>query len=157
METNRKLAHIEIIKEIKEIPGAQNIEVAQVLGWQCVIAKKDNFKVGDKIIYIEIDSVLPEKPEFEFLRSRNFRVRTIKLKGQVSQGLVIPLTILDSYVKKKGGLKFIKSALESGDDVTEYLGITKYLTPSEREEITQQEKKLANEKNKLKKFMENRY
>lgn len=139
MEPNRKLAHIEKIEWIKPIEGADNIQVCGVLGWECVIAKKDNFKVGDKIIYIEIDSVLPAKPEYEFLRDRKFRVRTIKLKGQVSQGLVIPLTILDSYVKEKGGLKFIKSALEFGDDVTEYLGITKYLTPSEREECKKAE------------------
>ena len=140
MEQERKLAHIEIIEDIKPIQGADKIEVAKILGWECVIAKKDNFKVGDKIAYIEVDSVLPDKPEYEFLRDRKFRVRTIKLKGQVSQGLVLPLP--DS-------LKFNLV----GTDVTSYFEITKYLTPSEREEITQQERKLANEKNKLKKFM----
>ena len=90
------------------------------------------FNVGDKIIYVEVDSVMPEKPEYEFLRDRKFRVRTIKLRGQVSQGLVLPLPN-DSYLKKYG------SSFEIGEDVTELLGITKYLTPSEREEISQQE------------------
>ena len=145
MESKRKLAHVEVIESLSPIIGADKIEVAKVLGWECVI-KKGEFNVGDKIIYIEVDSVMPEKPEYEFLRDRKFRVRTIKLRGQVSQGLVLPLPN-DSYLKKYG------SSFEIGEDVTELLGITKYLTPSEREEISQQERKLANEKNKLKKFM----
>ena len=145
MESKRKLAHVEVIESLSPIIGADKIEVAKVLGWECVI-KKGEFNVGDKIIYVEVDSVMPEKPEYEFLRDRKFRVRTIKLRGQVSQGLVLPLPN-DSYLKKYG------SSFEIGEDVTELLGITKYLTPSEREEISQQERKLANEKNKLKKFM----
>ena len=153
MNEKRKLAHIEKIEWIRPIEGADRIEVCGVLGWECVIAKKDNFKVGDTIIYIEIDSILPERPEFEFLRDRKFRIRTVKLRGQISQGLVLPLSTLDSYVKEKGGLKFIKSVLGPGDDVTNYLGITKYISPSEREEIAQQEINLLSEKNKLKKFM----
>lgn len=142
MNEERKLAHIEKIEWIKPIEGADKIEVCGVLGWECVIAKKDNFKVGDKIIYVEIDSVMPERPEFEFLRDRKFRVRTVKLCGQVSQGLVLPLSLLD---------KNTKVVLEG--DVTEILGITKYLSPSEREELFQQEKKISNANNKLKKFM----
>lgn len=122
----RKLAHIEIISDIKEIPNAQNIEIAVVLGWQCVV-KKGEFKVGDKIIYVEVDSVLPDKPEYEFLRDRKFRIRTIKLKGQISQGLILPLP--DMW-----------KIFEMGTDVTNALGITKYLSPSEREEISSQEK-----------------
>ena len=138
----RNLAHVEIIESITPIKGADKIEVVRVLGWECVV-KKDEFKVGDKIIYIEVDSILPDKPEFEFLRDRKFRVKTIKLKGQVSQGLVIPV---------EGSMPF-PSKLQVGQDVTEFLGITKYLSPSEKEEFLQQERKIANEKNKLKKFM----
>lgn len=140
MEENfRKLAHIELIESLTPIEGADKIEVAQVLGWQCVV-KKGEFNVGEKIIYIEVDSVVPDEPQFEFLRDRKFRVRTIKLKGQVSMGLVIPIPkpLKDNAI---------------GTDVTSYLNITKYLSPSEQEEISQQARKLANEKNKLKKFM----
>ena len=150
----RKLAHIEIIKALRPIPGADKIEVAEVLGWECVV-KKDEFKVGDKIIYIEIDSILPERPEYEFLRDRKFRIKTIKLKGQISQGLILPLKNLDVFYD----VKFLDNKTldgynySIGDDVTNQMGITKYLTLSEREEISQQERKLANEKNKLKKFM----
>lgn len=149
--SERKLAHIEIIEELREIPGADKIEVAKVLGWECVV-KKGEFKVGDKVIYVEVDSVMPDRPEYEFLRDRKFRIRTIKLRGVVSQGLVLPVTVLKGNNKywAEPGIGFFGDV---GDDVTEALGITKYLSPSERDEISQQERKLANEKNKLKKFM----
>lgn len=137
---DRKLAHIEKIEWITHIDGADKIELCGVLGWQCVIAKKDNFQVGDTVIYCEVDSVMPEKPEFEFLRDRKFRVRTIKLKGQVSQGLVLPISILNNKVN-------------IGDDVTDQLGITKYLSPSEQDEIQRQENAIKLEKSKLKKFL----
>lgn len=136
----RKLAHVEKIEALTPIEGADRIEVAHVLGWECVV-KKGEFKVGDEIVYIEIDSVVPDKPEFEFLRDRKFRVRTIKLRKQISQGLVVPLSVLPS------NLYF------EGDDVTEVLGITKYLTPSEIADIEAEERAIRNDKNKLRKFM----
>lgn len=110
----RKLASIQEIKKLETIPEADKIVKATVLGWELVVLK-DEFKVGDKCIYIEIDSVVPEREEFEFLRCRKFRIKTIKLKGQVSQGLALPLN------------KFLpKGDYKIGDDVTELLGITKY-------------------------------
>lgn len=107
----RKLATIREIKDIQPIEGADRIEVATVDGWQVVI-KKGEFKVGDKIIYIEIDSIVPEREEFEFLRDRKFRVRTIKLRKQISQGLIMPLSILGNYGKliydKEGNIKALE-------------------------------------------------
>lgn len=94
----RKLAHIEVITALNPIQGADKIEVADVLGWKCVV-KKGEFKVGEKIVYIEVDSVMPAIPEFEFLKERNYRIKTIKLKGQVSMGLVLPLSILNTVGK----------------------------------------------------------
>lgn len=112
----RKLAHIEVIEKIDPIPDADSIEVAQVLGWKCVI-KKGEFSVGDKVIYIEVDSILPDKPEFEFLRPRGFRIRTIKLRKQISQGLILSVKSLpEGY----------KGSLRVGTDVTDALEITKY-------------------------------
>lgn len=137
--SERKLAHIEMITALSPIEGADRIEVATVLGWQCVV-KKGEFKVGQRIVYVEVDSIMPEKPEYEFLRDRKFRIKTIKLKGQISQGLVIVLP-------KTWDTRPI------GMDVTVDLGIEKYLTPSERSEEGEQAKKIANERNKLKKFM----
>lgn len=126
----RRLAHIEKIEALSSIEGAEKIEVAQVLGWQCVV-KKNEFKVGDTVVYVEVDSIMPQTPEFEFLRDRKFRVKTIKLRGQVSQGLVLPLS---EDVEKA----YHTGKLNIGDDVTDMLGIRKYLMPSEREEMRQE-------------------
>lgn len=112
----RKLASVQRILELRPIEGADRIEMARVLGWALVI-KKGEFKVGDLCVYVEIDSKLPEQPEFEFMRDRKFRVKTVKLRGQVSQGIVFPLSILSGY-----------SAIE-GEDVTGHLGIVKYEPP----------------------------
>ncbi|MEF9984535.1 MAG: RNA ligase family protein [Oscillospiraceae bacterium] len=110
----RRLATIRTISAITPIENADAIEKALVDGWEVVIAKKDNFKVGDKIVYIEIDSIVPDRPEFEFLRDRKFRVRTIKLRKQISQGLIMPMSILP-----KGNYKI-------DDDVTDIIGVKKY-------------------------------
>ena len=117
----RKLASIELIDKLEPIPNADNILKATVKGWECVVAKKDNFSVGDKVIYIEVDSVCPPKPEFSFLKERKYRVKTIKLRKQISQGLILPM----SYLKKDYAV---------GTDVTAELGITKYDPQAEAEE-----------------------
>lgn len=129
----RQLATIRTIASTSPIQGADRIEVAQVDGWECVV-KKGEFEVGQHIVYVEVDSVMPERPEFEFLRDRKFRVRTIKLRGQVSQGLVLPLDILPD-----GNYKL-------GDDVTELLGVTKYDPQAQQEALlmTKQPKTPAN-------------
>ena len=79
---SRKLASIQKVVSVGPIKDAEKIEKVTVLGWE-LVAKKGEFKPGDLVVYIEIDSILPEKPEFEFMRERKFRVRTIKLRGQV--------------------------------------------------------------------------
>lgn len=109
----RKLVSVQKISEIKPIPNAESIEVAKVLGWS-VVVQKGEFEVGDNVVYAEIDSVFPEKEEFEFLRPRQFRIRTIKLRKQVSQGICFPLSILPpgEYVE--------------GQDVTDLVGVYKY-------------------------------
>ncbi len=113
----RKLASIQKISKLESIEGADSIVKATVLGWQLVV-KKGEFNIGDLCVYCEIDSVLPEKPEFDFLKPRKMRIRTIKLRGQISQGICFPLSILPSDVK-----------IEEGKDVTAILGITKYEPP----------------------------
>jgi len=128
----RKLSTIQKIKEILPIEGADAIELVIVNGWKVVVAKNVGHKVGDYVIYCEIDSFLPIKEEFEFLRkssykkmadgSEGFRLRTIKLRGQVSQGLIIPINVLMNY--KNFIIEF-----EEGSDVSEILGITKYEPP----------------------------
>jgi hypothetical protein len=138
--TVRKLATVREIKEIRQIAGADSIEVAIVDGWECVVKKSDAFKAGDKVVYIEVDSIVPERPEFEFLRDRKFRVKTIKLRKQISQGLVISMDILgrDFYSR--------------GEDVTDVLGITKHDPEADQEAKLLQSKTLAT-KNPLVKFL----
>jgi RNA ligase (TIGR02306 family) len=125
----RKLASIRIISNLQPIEGADKIEVATVDGWKVVVAKDVEHKVGDMVIYCEIDSFLPIREEFEFLRKSSyrkmgdqegFRLRTIKLRGQVSQGLILP--IKDIQLPNKDLLKV-------GMDVTKELGIVKYEPP----------------------------
>ena len=86
----RTLASIETISELNPISGADKIEVARIKGWN-VVVKKGQFEVGNKVVYCEVDSILPERPEFEFLKDKHYRIRTVKLRGQVSQGICFPL------------------------------------------------------------------
>lgn len=121
----RKLASIQRIWEIAPIEGADRIELAHVLGWQCVV-NKGQFEPMDLAVYFEIDSFLPIRPEFEFMRSSSyrktdimgegFRIRTMRFRGQISQGLVLPLSVFPQ----------IPADIELGADVTELLGIKKW-------------------------------
>jgi hypothetical protein len=115
-----KLAYVETIKALKPISGADKIECAEVLGWECVTTK-GQFRVGDKIIFCEVDCVMPDLEPFAFLRDRKFRIRTIRLRSQISQGLVLPLSVINEVDPN-----FDISKLHVGDDVTEVLRITKY-------------------------------
>jgi RNA ligase (TIGR02306 family) len=128
----RKLATIRKIKEINPIEGADAIELAVVDGWQVVVAKNVGHQVGDLVVYCEIDSFLPIEPEFEFLRKSSykkmgdqegFRLKTIKLRGQISQGLILPYSVIPIA-------QFATAAdLPEGMDVSEMLGIVKYEPP----------------------------
>jgi len=122
----RKLASIQKIINIRNIPNADRLQIANVLGWQVVIPK-DQYKENETIIMIEIDSFLPIHPAFEFMRKQyyrkfengteGFRVRTTRLRGQLSQGLVMPLTLLPT------------GEYDVGQDVTDPLRIFKYEPP----------------------------
>jgi RNA ligase (TIGR02306 family) len=129
--SERKLATIRTVSEILPIEGADTIVIAKVDGWQCVV-KKDEFEVGQKAVYFEIDSFLPIDPRFEFLRKscyknpeqgkEGFRLKTIRLKGALSQGLLMP-------VSKFPELNEISSELLDGEDITETLKVTKWDPP----------------------------
>lgn len=113
----RKLASIQRIKALEPIEGADAIEKATVLGWQLVV-KKGEYQVGDLMVYCEIDSLLPERPEFEFMKPRGMLVRTIRLRGQVSQSICFPLSFLSD------NFPVVEDA-----DCTDELGIIKYEPP----------------------------
>jgi RNA ligase (TIGR02306 family) len=147
----RKLASIRVISDLTPIEGADKIELATIDGWEIVVAKDVGHKVGDKVVYCEIDSFLPIREEFEFLRKSSykkmgeqegFRLKTIKLRGQVSQGLILPLNVLKTteiiqtkITKQVWGNQIELFAedgtpmVDIGDDVTEVLGIVKYEPP----------------------------
>ncbi len=130
----RKLATIQTITAIEPIKNADSIELARILGW-AVVVKRGEHHVGDKVIYCEIDSLLPECQEFEFLRSNcykpaqidaagkvtvpaGFRIRTVKLRGQFSQGICFPVSMV------RDG-----DSLPVGTEVTADLGIVKWEPP----------------------------
>lgn len=136
----RKLASIQIIKNLEPIEGRDRIELATVQGWKVIVGKGD-FKVGDRCVYIEIDSVLPDKPEFEQARKRSNRVRTMKMAGVYSQGIVYPLTILPNMIDDN---TISYNQYHEGDDVTEILGITKYDEYAEEEPKVKANKKKYN-------------
>ena len=118
----RKLASVQTIKTVTSIFHPQDETLTSLelvtfesIGWQCV-TKRGEFQVGDKAIYIEISSIVPEHPVFEFLRSKKFKVKTIRLLGVLSQGLALPLSILETL-----GVGF--GEYNDGDDVTELIGV----------------------------------
>lgn len=121
----RKLASIQRVWKIEPIEGADRIELAHVLGWQCVV-NKGQFKPMDVAVYFEIDSFLPIRDVFEFMRASSykktdimgegFRLRTMRFRGQISQGLLLPL---DRFPE-------IPESADVGDDVTDLLQVRKW-------------------------------
>ena len=121
----RKLASIQRIWKIEPIEGADRIELAHVLGWQCVV-NKGQFQPMDIGVYFEIDSFFPIRPEFEFMRATSykksdvmgegFKLRTMRFRGEISQGLLLPLSQFPQ----------IPAETEIGTDVTELIGVKKW-------------------------------
>lgn len=123
----RKLASIRRVHEITPIEGADRIVLAKIDGWQ-VITQKTNYQEGDLCVYFEIDAFLPVEERYEFLRKGcfkttsnlgdGFRIKTMKMRGELSQGLSLPLS---EFPECQG--------LEEETDVTELLKVQKYEKP----------------------------
>jgi len=114
--SERKLASIQTITEILPIDGADKIVCVKILGWQCV-ALKTEFSVNDKCVFFEIDSVLPIASWNDHLRKdpiKPLRIKTIRLRGVLSQGLALPISILP------------QGEYEVGQDVTSLINVEKY-------------------------------
>lgn len=126
----RKLASVVVVNAIEPIAGADAIELARIAGWQCVI-KKGELRAGERAVYLEIDSVPPDDERFRWLwtkkgatpiegtRPASFRIRTLRLRGALSQGLLLPLASAG-----------VPAEASVGDDVTALLGVTKYEPPA---------------------------
>lgn len=115
----RKLATIRKITNIVPIENCDNIALAIVDGWT-VIIKKSEFSIGDSCVFFEIDSFLPLEPRYEFLKKttkfdgkEGYRIKTMKMKGVLSQGLALPLTMFPEV-------------FTNDDDVTNRLNIIKF-------------------------------
>lgn len=130
----RKLATIRKIVDIKPIDGADAIECAQIDGWK-VVVKKGEFQIGQLATYIEVDAFVPHevapflskgKEPREFNGIKGERLRTIKLRGQVSQGLLLPI---EGTKTSSGALLDHECKWSEGEDVTDILGIQKYEAP----------------------------
>lgn len=107
----RKLVTVRKVDAISSIPDADAIECATVEGWT-VVVKKNEFSVNDPCVFFEIDSFLPiEDERFAFLaknkitwqEKEGIRLRTMKLRGQLSQGLILPLTVFPEIMLQIDG------------------------------------------------------
>lgn len=140
IKEGRKLVTIRKINAIDPIEGADMIVKATVDGWD-VVVKKGEFNAGDFCVFLEIDSFVPvETPQFAFLTGsadkidetgvRRFRLRTRKLRGVVSQGLALPT----SHFQNELGLiaESLEVLEESRDGIEQFLNVTKYERPDER-------------------------
>jgi RNA ligase (TIGR02306 family) len=123
----RSLASVQKVGSITPIEDSDFLELAHVLGWQCVV-KKGEFEPGELAVYYEVDSFLPGEERYEFLRKtswrdnadngQGFRIKTLKLRGQLSQGLLLPLAGFPEL-----------AGCSAGDDVTEILKVKKWYVP----------------------------
>lgn len=127
----RKLASIQQIAEVAPIPNADNLVKYRINGWW-VVDRKDVYKVGDLIVYLEVDSWVPHelapflskgKEPREFNGVKGERLRTIKLRGALSQGLILPIP------EQISTFGYIYDIPPVGTDVTELLSIQKYEKP----------------------------
>ena len=112
-----KLASIEIISDIQPHPNADKLDLAKVLGYTCIV-EKDKYKVGDAVVLIQPDTVLPDKPWAEVFKKKSGRVRAIKLRGVFSFGIVMPLSTW-----------FTSNIPQVGDEVSDLINVTKYEAP----------------------------
>ena len=125
----RELAYVVAIDEIRPIPNYDRVEHARVGGWW-VIVKKDQFKVGDLAIYIEVDAKVPEQEPFMFLEPKHFKVKTLKMCKVISQGLLMHPADFGWNLGKADGVdngSIIiagSKTFKLGDFVTEFLKIT---------------------------------
>jgi RNA ligase (TIGR02306 family) len=115
-----KLASIEIIKNIRKHPNADSLDLAEILGWQ-VIVQKDLHNEGDSVVFITIDSIIPNVSWSESFQDKKnpdkqIRIKNIKLRGEYSSGIVLPISKFPE----------LKDAV-IGQDVTTQLGVVKYV------------------------------
>lgn len=115
------IASIQKIAEVKKHPNADALDIIRVLNYECIV-KRNEYKVGDLVVFIEPDTVLPDKPWAAFYKAKSNRVKAIKLRGEWSFGIVESL-------KKLGLDNPNEYAFIEGDDIAQLLGVIKYEPP----------------------------
>jgi RNA ligase (TIGR02306 family) len=127
---NDKLATIQRIKNIRKHPNADSLSIGDVLGWQVIFNHEQNsYQNDDLIVYIGIDTIVPDKPEFAFLKDKHFRIKPIRLRGEPSNGIIFPTSILPMFKKAEGAATSVFEKYQEGEDVTTILDIKKYEKP----------------------------
>lgn len=130
--SDRVMASVRRISEIKQHPNADKLDIAVVDGWQLVTAKDNGFKVGDLVVYCEIDSWIPNhvapflskgKEPREYNGIKGERLRSIKLRGELSQGLLLPISGFNAYYEG------FADTISEGQDVSALLNIQKWERP----------------------------
>ncbi len=118
---------VERVLSVDPHPNADRLEVVTVLGWQ-VVTRKGSYQAGDLCVYFPVDSVLPPAleswlfPADSKVTLSKGRIKTIKLRGHVSQGMCVPAGEVRAQYS-------VMHSLEEGDDLTALLGVTKYEPP----------------------------
>ncbi|PCI28678.1 hypothetical protein COB55_03630 [Candidatus Wolfebacteria bacterium] len=116
----KKLSSLEIIQKISVHPNADKLELSTVLGFQCIIPK-DQYKEGDKIIFIQPDTILPDSKWCETYKKYSpKRVKCVKLRNEWSEGIIVPLDLVNHL---------LSSNLVVGEDYSKELGVIKYDPP----------------------------
>lgn len=128
----RQLATLQKIENLRKHPNADTLDIVNIKGWE-VITKTGDFKEGDWCVFFEIDSIVPDYTSvFDFMSKRKYRVKTQKLRGVVSQGLAMPVSIIDKMIEEGHIKKFnIKWAI--GTDLTKILDVKKHDPEAEKE------------------------
>jgi len=116
----KNLATIQAVRNVRNHPNADALDLVQVLGWQ-VVTKRNEFKEGDLCVYCVIDTVLPERLEFEFLRNKHFRIKHVRLRAEHSAGIVFPLSLLNAFG--------YTDPIAEGVDITDVIGVKHYEKP----------------------------
>lgn len=137
MSEEKTVATIETISKIYPAQNSDNLELANLngLGWQCVI-NKGKYKVGDRVVFICPDSIVPQKPwsEFVFKQDSKGRVKKRMFRGNISDGLIMPLSTFAEELKEV--------QINPGMDIGNLIGVYKYV----RVEVDEQESSVPNTK-----------
>ncbi len=140
---DRALVSVRRIFSILKCENSDNLSIVRLsvlgnktkdCGWQVIINHtQEKYDIGDLVVFFEIDSVLPSNvKEFGFMASCKYRVKTVKLRGHLSQGLILPIVKVREIMKNMcSKLLLTTNNCYEGQDLTSYLGVKKFVSSEE--------------------------